>query len=107
MNAIVSILHRISGIILFLLIPFMVWLLDHSLKSETSFISLRSSFASHEIKFLIWLLLSALVYHLLAGIKHLFMDFGVMETIRGSYWSSVVVFTVSAVIILSLGVWLW
>jgi succinate dehydrogenase / fumarate reductase cytochrome b subunit len=104
MNAIVSILHRISGIILFLLIPFMIWLLDHSLCSSNSFINLKIYFDSFTVRFLVWLLLSALIYHLLAGIKHLFMDVGLLETIKSSYWSSVVVFGLSFIIIVSLGV---
>lgn len=104
MNAIVSILHRISGVILFLLIPFMVWLLDHSLANENSFLSLMGLFDGFCVRLLIWVLLSALIYHLMAGIKHLLMDMGWMESIKGSYWSSLVVFSISFVIILALGV---
>src|SRR6185437_15592 len=104
MNAIVSILHRISGVILFLLIPFMLWLLDQSLSSQASFQSLQGYFGSLAIRFLVWILLSALVYHLLAGIKHLLMDFGFLETIKTSRISSGVVFILSAIIIVALGV---
>lgn len=104
MNAIVSILHRISGVILFLLIPFMLWLLDHSLMNANSFINLKVFIGAPYLRFFIWLLLSALVYHLFAGVKHVLMDFGWLESIKGSYWSSVVVFGLSALIILSLGV---
>ncbi|MDF2939869.1 MAG: succinate dehydrogenase [Gammaproteobacteria bacterium] len=104
MNAIVSILHRISGIILFLLIPFMLWLLDQSLHAESSFQSLQGYFGSFEVRFLVWILLSALIYHLLAGLKHLLMDIGFLESIKGSRYSSMAVFALSLVIIIALGV---
>ncbi|MDF2690966.1 MAG: succinate dehydrogenase [Gammaproteobacteria bacterium] len=104
MNATVSILHRISGIMLLLLIPFVLWLLDHSLSSEVDFLSLKVFFGSIWVKFFIWLFLSALFYHMLAGIKHLFMDVGYLETIKGSYWSSLIVFCLSLIVIVALGV---
>ncbi|MDO8953227.1 MAG: succinate dehydrogenase, cytochrome b556 subunit [Gammaproteobacteria bacterium] len=107
MNAIVSILHRISGVILFLLIPFMLWLLSHSLANGPSFLSLQSSFSAPGFKFLTWLLLSAMAYHIIAGIKHFVMDMGFLESIEGSRWSSVFVMCVSVIIIVSLGVSLW
>jgi succinate dehydrogenase / fumarate reductase cytochrome b subunit len=74
------------------------------LNAESSFISLKACFGSFEIRFLVWIMLSALVYHLLAGLKHLFMDLGFLESIKGSRYSSFVVFALSLVIIIALGV---
>lgn len=73
-SAKVSILHRISGAVIFLLLPFILWLLDASLTSEISFERLKSV-ASHPFAKLVILVLSwAYIHHFCAGIRHLFLD---------------------------------
>lgn len=73
----VSILHRGSGALMFLLLPFVLYLLDKSLTSEISFDYLRG-FASHWfVKVLILALSWAYLHHFCAGIRHLLMDFHV------------------------------
>ena len=74
--AIVSILHRISGVIVFLLIPLLLWMLHASLASVEQFDALRDTLDSPLIRFTLWVGLSALLFHLVAGIRHLFMDAG-------------------------------
>ena len=70
----VSIMHRISGFLMFLLLPFILFLLDKSLLSETSFESFRN-FASHWFVKLVILALSwAYLHHFCAGLRHLVMD---------------------------------
>jgi succinate dehydrogenase / fumarate reductase cytochrome b subunit len=70
----VSILHRASGMLMFLLLPFILYLLDLSLTSEISFGYLKG-FTSHIFVKLIILALSwAYLHHFCAGIRHLFMD---------------------------------
>src|SRR5579862_1349975 len=71
--AIISILHRISGFVLFLLIPLMLWALDFSL-NESGFISLQEGFKSFCAKCFLWILLLPLCYHFIAGIRHLLSD---------------------------------
>ncbi|MNY70494.1 Succinate dehydrogenase cytochrome b556 subunit [compost metagenome] len=56
---------------------------------------------------MIWGLLSALLYHLVAGVRHLVMDAGVGETLEGGKLGSKIVIVVSAVLIVLLGVWVW
>lgn len=73
-TAYTSILHRISGVILFLGLVVLLYGLDMSLASEESFEELKACLASPLAKLVIWGLLSALLYHLVAGIRHLFMD---------------------------------
>ena len=58
-------------------------------------------------KLVIWGLLSALLYHLVAGLRHLIMDMGVGETLEGGKLGSQIVLAVSAVIIVLAGVWIW
>jgi len=105
--AIASILHRISGVLLFLYMPFILWLLDQSLSSSTHFLNLQATLYEPIIKWFIWLFLAALFYHLVAGIRHLLMDFGIGESLKGGRIGAQ--FTIGLTIVLTLlaGVWLW
>lgn len=105
--AIVSILHRASGVVLFLFLPLLIWMLSESLGSSYSFDTLKACFASFWPKLLIWLVLSALAYHLVAGIRHLIMDMGVCESLPCGRIASYLTLIISAVLVISLGVWLW
>ncbi|MEY4265692.1 MAG: hypothetical protein RIS90_227 [Pseudomonadota bacterium] len=77
----VSILHRISGAIMFALLPFVIWMFDVSISSEISFAKFKAAF---EIGMLglpgtVWKLLAlaliwAYLHHLIAGLRHLWMD---------------------------------
>jgi succinate dehydrogenase / fumarate reductase cytochrome b subunit len=70
----VSILHRVSGALIFLLLPFILYLLDKSLTSEISFEYLKG-FTSHWfVKLIILALAWSYLHHFCAGIRHLFMD---------------------------------
>lgn len=70
----VSVAHRLSGLIVFFLIPLALWALQHSLASSEGFEAVRIVFAHFGTKFFLWVFISALSFHLLAGIRHLFMD---------------------------------
>ncbi len=77
----VSILHRISGLLMFLLLPFVVWLFDTSVTSEISFESFRSAFDAGigfvpaiGVKLVVLALSWAYLHHLIAGLRHLWMD---------------------------------
>ncbi|KHL68971.1 succinate dehydrogenase, cytochrome b556 subunit [Pseudomonas flexibilis] len=78
-----------------------------SLASEESFEELKACLASPLAKLVIWGLLSALLYHLVAGIRHLFMDAGVGETLEGGKLGSKIVIAVAVVLIVLAGVWVW
>ncbi|WP_286917835.1 succinate dehydrogenase, cytochrome b556 subunit, partial [Pseudomonas sp. UBA6276] len=82
-TAYTSILHRISGVILFLGIALMLYALGKSLGSEEGFGEVKAYMTSPLAKFVIWALLSALLYHLVAGVRHLIMDMGIGETLEG------------------------
>ncbi|PUA18952.1 succinate dehydrogenase, cytochrome b556 subunit [Glaciimonas sp. PCH181] len=70
----VSILHRISGLLMFLLLPFILFLLDTSLVSETSFEYFRGITSNWLVKLIILALSWAYLHHFCAGIRHLIMD---------------------------------
>ncbi|WP_440088341.1 succinate dehydrogenase, cytochrome b556 subunit [Pseudomonas fragariae (ex Marin et al. 2024)] len=106
-TAYTSILHRISGVILFVGIAIMLYAMDKSLASEEGFGEVKACLTSPLAKLVIWGLLSALLYHLVAGIRHLIMDAGVGETLEGGKLGSKIVIAVSVVLILLAGVWIW
>jgi succinate dehydrogenase / fumarate reductase cytochrome b subunit len=85
----------------------MLYALDKSLASEEGFAQVKACMTSPIAKFVIWGLLSALLYHLVAGVRHLVMDMGVGETLEGGKLGSQIVLAVSAVIIVLVGVWIW
>ena len=105
--AIASILHRISGVILFILIPFILWGLSASLSSQQSFDNLHQFFSTPWIKFIIWLSLSAFFYHFVAGLRHLMMDIGIGEELKSGRLSAILTILIAAVLIILTGIWLW
>ncbi|OWP51475.1 succinate dehydrogenase, cytochrome b556 subunit [Pseudomonas nitroreducens] len=106
-TAYTSILHRISGVILFVGIAVLLFALDRSLASEESFEQVKACLTHPLVKLVIWGLLSALLYHLVAGIRHLIMDAGVGETLEGGKRGSKIVIAVAVVLIVLAGVWVW
>jgi succinate dehydrogenase / fumarate reductase cytochrome b subunit len=77
----VSILHRVSGAIMFLLLPFIIWLFDTSVSSEISFTKFSSAFLigigilpAWFIKLVVLALIWSFLHHLIAGVRHLYMD---------------------------------
>jgi len=77
----VSILHRISGVIMFVLLPFIVWMLDKSLTSEISFDAFTAAFRAGVgfvpgwfLKLMVLALIWAYLHHFVAGLRHLWMD---------------------------------
>jgi succinate dehydrogenase / fumarate reductase, cytochrome b subunit len=78
---IVSILHRVSGLLMFLLLPFVVWMLDNSLSSEISFAAFTNVFVAGVVglpgglvKLVALGLIWAYLHHFIAGVRHLWMD---------------------------------
>lgn len=102
-----SILHRVSGVILFVGIAFLLYGLDLSLDSREGFEQLKSCLQGPIARFIAWGLLSALAYHLVAGIKHLLMDIGIGEGKESSVVGARLTIAVSAVLIVLAGVWVW
>jgi succinate dehydrogenase / fumarate reductase, cytochrome b subunit len=106
-TAICSILHRISGVILFLYMPFLLWALDLSLTSGEQFQQLIYTFEHPVMKLFLWLLLASLSFHLVAGVRHLLMDAGLGESHRAGRMSANIVFVIAIVLIIAAGLWLW
>ena len=78
---IVSILHRISGFLMFALMPFIIWMFDNSISSEISFAKFAAAFnvglgfvPGWLFKLVVLAIMWAYLHHLIAGIRHLYMD---------------------------------
>jgi len=102
-----SITHRATGVFLFGGIAVLLWALEASLASPESFASLQESLANPLFKLVLWAVVSGLIYHSLAGIKHLVMDFGIGETMEGGILGVRIVVALSVVFILMAGIWIW
>ena len=77
----VSILHRASGVLMFLLMPFIIWMFDTSVSSEISFARFKSAFnqgwgwaPGWFLKLVALALIWAYLHHFIAGLRHLWMD---------------------------------
>jgi succinate dehydrogenase / fumarate reductase cytochrome b subunit len=102
-----SITHRASGVFLFAGMAVLLWALDASLAGPESFASLQESLDNPLLKLVIWAVMSGLIYHALAGVKHLIMDMGIGETMAGGILGVRIVVCLSAVLILLAGIWIW
>lgn len=106
-TALVSIFHRLAGILVFLLIPMLLWGLDHSLRSQEGFWEVKQSLQSPLWKMLAWGLFCGLTFHLLAGFRHLLMDIHIGDSRRAGRMSAVLVIILALVIALGAAFWLW
>ena len=108
--ALVSILHRASGLLLFLLLPFIVWMFDASVTSEVSFDGFRSVFIAGAgvlpawfVKLVVWGLVWAYLHHLIAGVRHLWMDATHSVTKEAGHSSALITLGSSLLLTLVLG----
>jgi succinate dehydrogenase / fumarate reductase cytochrome b subunit len=106
-TAYVSILHRVSGVALIGAVGILLGLLAYSLKSAADFASVLACMNSVAMKLVLWAILTAFIYHMLAGIKHLIMDMGIGETLEGGKRGAVLVLVSVVIGVLLAGVWIW
>ncbi len=85
----------------------LLWALDRSLASENSFNEMVVVLSSPVAKSICWAIASILTYHALAGIKHLIMDAGIGETMRGGVVGARAVFLLAAASAVVWGLLIW
>ncbi|MEO5738249.1 MAG: succinate dehydrogenase, cytochrome b556 subunit [Variovorax sp.] len=108
---IVSILHRVSGVLMFLLLPFIIWMFDTSISSEISFERFKAAFNSGLgfvpgvlIKLVALALIWAYLHHFIAGLRHLWMDMShAAVTKEFGHSSAIVTLGLSIVLTIALG----
>lgn len=106
-TAIVSILHRITGVLAFLAIPSMLWFLSQSVRSEKTFNNLKALMEQPCYKLFVIALLAALTYHIIAGVRHLMMDIGIGESKCAGKISSYIVLGLFVVSLAFIGYYIW
>ncbi|MEQ1685407.1 MAG: succinate dehydrogenase, cytochrome b556 subunit [Burkholderiaceae bacterium] len=107
---VVSILHRASGGLMFILMPFIIWMFDTSLTSEISYAQFTAVFAGGLgflpgwfFKLVALALIWAYLHHFIAGVRHLWMDATHAVTLEFGRKSAVFTLAVSVVLTLALG----
>jgi len=107
---VVSILHRVSGGIMFVLLPFVIWMFDVSVTSEISFERFTSAFSAGLgfvpgwlVKLAVLGLIWAYLHHFIAGVRHLWMDMTHSVTKAQGHSSAVITMIASLVLTVVLG----
>jgi succinate dehydrogenase / fumarate reductase cytochrome b subunit len=105
-----SILHRISGALLFVLLPFIIWMFDSSVTSEVSYAGFASVFSAGWgalpgwfFKLVALALIWAYVMHFIGGLRHVWMDMTHAVDLKFGRQSALVTFVATAVLTLALG----
>ena len=106
-TAIVSITNRVLGIVLFVGVAFGLYLLDLALSSEAGFAQAQDFMRMTLVKLVVLFFIFSLTYHLVAGIKHLLLDFHIGDSFEAAQVGSAVVVVSSLVItgIIGLNIW--
>ena len=104
---VISIMHRVSGAALFLLIPLLLYLLQASLASPHGFVALKGAFASPLGKLVLIGLLWAFLHHFCAGIRYLILDLDIGTDLPAARASSWAVIVASVALTLACGVLIW
>ena len=107
---VVSILHRISGVLMFILMPLIIWMFDTSVSSEISFAKFSSAFSiglgfipGWFMKLVALALIWSYLHHFVAGVRHLYMDMTHSVTKEFGHSSALVTLALSVGLTLVLG----
>lgn len=106
-NAVVSIMHRASGVVLFLVQPLLLWILYCSLSNKQGYLAVASQLQQWPVKLLLTALAWAFFHHFFAGIRHLAMDVHWMTTLQKARFSSRVVLALVAATMLFVVFAIW
>lgn len=105
--AIASILHRISGIVLFLFLPFILCLFAKSLHSTEGFAQMQLMLTQPLYKLILWGFSVAMIYHVIAGFRHIVMDVGIGDHLSAGRHSAIAVIALALISAIFLGIWIW
>ena len=105
--ALLSILHRVSGALLFLALPLLLCWLQSSLSSAESYDHMTQAFSYVPVKLISLVLLWGYFHHLCAGIRHIFLDLDIGTDLACARFSTVLSFGVSIALTVIVGAMLW
>lgn len=103
----VSILHRVSGLMLFLALPILLLMLQYSLRSIETYGQLQSVLAHPLLKLMMLVLLWGFLHHFCAGLRYLAIDLHYVKNLAQARSSSKIVMAVSLILTVILGAKLW
>ena len=103
--AIASITHRITGVIAFVGIAFMLYALEGALSSPEGFEATRALMQTPLARFITFGLLSVVGYHLVAGLKHLLLDMHIGDSLEGGRLGAQITVVLGVVVVILSGVW--
>ena len=106
-TALVSITNRVLGIVLFAGVAFGLYLLDMALASEESFAQVTALMQLTLVKSAVLFFIFSLAYHLVAGVKHLLLDFHIGDTFEAAQIGSAIVLISAVTITGIIGINLW
>ena len=104
-TALTSISHRVAGVALFVAVGFMLFALEQSLASQDAFTRLEGLVTSPVGKLVTWLILAALAYHFVAGVKHLVMDGSDSESLEAGTRAAITTWIVSGILMVLAALW--
>jgi succinate dehydrogenase / fumarate reductase cytochrome b subunit len=107
MPGVVSIMHRASGALLFLLLPLLLYVLQLSLSSEQGFVEVQAWFRLPLVKLFLIGIIWGYLHHFCMGLRYLALDFDIGVDLPQARFSSKLVLAVSIGATLLIGVWLW
>lgn len=104
--AIVSIIHRLTGLLLIVFIPILLFILQESLSSALAFEKLKNVFNEPIFRLCLWVMLSALGYHLIAGIRHILMDMHLGDSLWAGRLSAKITIFLALGLTVALAFWM-
>ena len=105
--AIASITHRVTGVIMFVAALGLLYVLDVALASPAGFAEARALLGNGLVQLLLWVALTTLGFHLIAGIKHMLLDFHYGDTPEAARFGATATFVLTAVWALVMGGLVW
>lgn len=106
-TAISSILHRISGIVLLIAMPLVVVGMNYSLAGPNGYESTINLLTASWCSIFFWMFLSAITYHVYAGVRHMIMDMGFGESLKAAKATSMFVIILGVISAVLWGWFLW
>jgi succinate dehydrogenase / fumarate reductase cytochrome b subunit len=103
----ISIMHRVSGAVLFLALPLLLWWLQQSLTSADSFADLQAAFSHWFAKLVVIVLVWGYLHHLCAGLRHLALDLDIGTGLGAARLSSMLVLGISMTLTVVVAALLW
>ncbi len=106
-TAISSILHRITGLLILVIIPVYLIFFMMAFESPAQLEWVRHFLCDTLFSLITWLGLAAASYHVLAGVRHIIMDLGFCEQMGCAKATSILVLILGVIIAVFWGIWLW